>query len=148
MSERRGQNLALTVKNMRHIRSAAEKESRLFLKGPAAWVRARPPTAVERPQHKQHSQGQILASAFRQKPSKLFKLFPLRSTAALKKGLLEHLSGYEPTCHSCKTPQQSHPLSPPHEPLHRRAKRDPKAKMLYLQSFLRTSVSLGHVGRN
>ena len=28
-----------------------------------------------------------------------------------------------------------------------RAKRDPKAKMLYLQSFLRKSVSLGYVGR-
>jgi len=31
--------------------------------------------------------------------------------------------------------------------LHRRAKRDPKAKMLYLQSFLRKGVSLGYVGR-
>ena len=46
------------------------------------------------------------------------------------------------------SPQQSHPLSPLHEPLHWRAKRDPKAKMLYLQSFLRKGVSLGYVGRN
>ena len=45
-------------------------------------------------------------------------------------------------------PQQSHPLFPLREPLHGRAKRDPKAKMLYLQSFLRKGVSLGHVGRN
>ena len=45
-------------------------------------------------------------------------------------------------------PQQSHPLSLLHEPLHWRAKRDPKAKMLSLQSFLRKGVSLGYVGRN
>jgi hypothetical protein len=37
--------------------------------------------------------------------------------------------------------------SPLHEPLHWEAKRDPKAKMLYLQSFLRKGVSLGYVGR-
>ena len=35
-----------------------------------------------------------------------------------------------------------------HGPLHGRAKRDPKATMLYLQSLLRKGVSLGHVGRN
>ena len=33
------------------------------------------------------------------------------------------------------------------EPLHWRAKSDPKAKMLYLQSFPRKGVSLGYVGR-
>ena len=49
---------------------------------------------------------------------------------------------------SNQTPQQSHPLSPLHEPLQWRAKRDPKAKMLSLQSFLRNGVSLGYVGRN
>ena len=43
-------------------------------------------------------------------------------------------------------PQESHPVSPLHEPLHWRAKRDPKAKMLSLQSFLRKGVSLGYVG--
>ena len=42
-----------------------------------------------------------------------------------------------------------HPThSPLHEPLYWRAKRDPKAKMLSLQSFLRKGVSLGYVGRN
>ena len=46
-----------------------------------------------------------------------------------------------------KTPQQSHPLSPVHDPLHWRAKRDPKASMLSLQSFLRKGVSLSYVGR-
>ena len=35
-----------------------------------------------------------------------------------------------------------------HEPLHKRAKRDPKAKVLCLQSFLRKGVSLSYVGRN
>ena len=34
------------------------------------------------------------------------------------------------------------------EPLHWRAECDPKAKMLYLQSFLRKGVSLGYVGQN
>jgi hypothetical protein len=34
----------------------------------------------------------------------------------------------------------------PTEPLHWRAKRDPKAKMLFLQSFLLKGVSLGYVG--
>ena len=34
------------------------------------------------------------------------------------------------------------------EPLHRRAKRDAKAKMLFPQSFLRKGVSLGYVGLN
>ena len=43
---------------------------------------------------------------------------------------------------------QNHPLSPLHEPLHWRAERDPKAKKLSLQSFLRKGVSLGYVGRN
>ena len=47
-----------------------------------------------------------------------------------------------------QTPQQSHPLSLQHEPLHGRAKGDPKAQMLDLESFLRKGVSLGHVGRN
>ena len=47
-----------------------------------------------------------------------------------------------------QTLQQSHPLSPQHEPLHWRAKRDPKAKMLYLQSFVQKGVSLGYVGLN
>ena len=45
-------------------------------------------------------------------------------------------------------PQQSRPLSPLHEPLHWRAKRDPKAKMLFPQSFLRKGVSVAYVGRN
>ena len=40
-------------------------------------------------------------------------------------------------------PQQNHPLSPLHEPLHWRAKRDPKAKMLSLQSFLREGRVVG-----
>ena len=39
-------------------------------------------------------------------------------------------------------------ISSLHKPLHRRAKRDPEAKILPLQSFLRKGVSLGHVGRN
>ena len=39
-------------------------------------------------------------------------------------------------------------ISPLHEPLHGRAKRDPAAEMLYLQFLLRKSVSVGHVGRN
>jgi len=43
-------------------------------------------------------------------------------------------------------PQRNHPLSPLHESLHRRAKRDPEAEMLSLQSFLRKGVSLGYVG--
>ena len=42
--------------------------------------------------------------------------------------------------------------SPLHEPLHWKAKRDPKANMLslmlYLQSFLRKNVSMGYVGLN
>ena len=38
------------------------------------------------------------------------------------------------------------PLTRLHEPLHWRAKHDPKATMLYLQSFLRKGVSLGYVG--
>ena len=46
------------------------------------------------------------------------------------------------------SPQQNHPLSPLHEPLHWRAQRDPKAKMLYLQSFLWKSVLLSFVGLN
>jgi len=44
------------------------------------------------------------------------------------------------------------PTEPPTIPSTRvsawRAKRDPEAKMLSLQSFLRKGVSLGHVGRN
>ena len=40
-------------------------------------------------------------------------------------------------------PQQSHPLSPLHEPLRWRAKRDPKAYMLALQSFLREGRVVG-----
>ena len=44
-------------------------------------------------------------------------------------------------------PQQKHPLSSLHETLHWRAKRHPKAKMLYLQSFLQKGVSSGNVGR-
>jgi len=44
------------------------------------------------------------------------------------------------------------PTEPPTIPSARasawRAKRDPEAKMLSLQSFLRKGVSLGHVGRN
>jgi len=47
-----------------------------------------------------------------------------------------------------QTPQQNHPLSPLHEPLHWTAKRDPEALMLSLQSFLRKGVSLGYVGLN
>ena len=47
-----------------------------------------------------------------------------------------------------QTPQQSHPLSPLHEPLHKRAKRDPNAKILSLQFFLRKGVSSGYVGSN
>jgi len=35
-----------------------------------------------------------------------------------------------------------------HEPLHWRAKRDPKTEMLSLQFFLRKGVSLAYVGRN
>ena len=42
-----------------------------------------------------------------------------------------------------QTPQQSRPLSPLHEPLQRRAKCDPKAKMLSLQSFLREGRVVG-----
>ena len=42
--------------------------------------------------------------------------------------------------------QESHPLSPLHDPLHWRAKSDPKANMLSLQSFLRKGVSLAYVG--
>ena len=34
-----------------------------------------------------------------------------------------------------------------HEPVHWRAEHDPKAEMLYLQSFPRKGVSLGYVGR-
>ncbi|KAJ1472749.1 hypothetical protein T484DRAFT_1974656 [Baffinella frigidus] len=44
--------------------------------------------------------------------------------------------------------EEDHPLSPLHEHLHWRAKRDPKAKMLSLQSFLRKGVALAYVGRN
>ena len=44
-------------------------------------------------------------------------------------------------------PQQNHPSSHLHEPLHWRAKCDPKAYMLSLQSFQRKGVSLGYVGR-
>ena len=39
-------------------------------------------------------------------------------------------------------------FTPLHEPLHWRAKRDPKANMLSLQSLLRNGVSLAYVGRN
>jgi len=39
--------------------------------------------------------------------------------------------------------QQNHPLSPLHEPLLWRAKRDPKAYMLSLQSFLREGRVVG-----
>ena len=46
-----------------------------------------------------------------------------------------------------QVPPQNQPLSPLHEPLHWRAKRDPKAKMLSLQFFLRKGVSLGYVER-
>ena len=42
-----------------------------------------------------------------------------------------------------QTPQQSHPLSPLHEPLHWRAKRDPKAQMISLQSSLREGRVVG-----
>ena len=42
-----------------------------------------------------------------------------------------------------QTPQQSHPLSPLHEPLLWRAKRDPKAYMLSLQSFPREGRVVG-----
>ena len=45
-----------------------------------------------------------------------------------------------------QTPQQNHPISFLHEPLYWSAKRDPKAKMLHLQSFLRKGVSLGYAG--
>ena len=44
--------------------------------------------------------------------------------------------------------RRTNPLSPLHEPLHWRAKRDPRAKMLSLQSFLRKGVSVAYVGRN
>ena len=40
------------------------------------------------------------------------------------------------------------PLSPLREPLRWKAERDPNAKMLFLQSFLRKGVSSGYVGRN
>ena len=40
-------------------------------------------------------------------------------------------------------PQQNHPLSPLHEPLHWRVKRDPKALMLSLQSFQREGRVVG-----
>ena len=43
-------------------------------------------------------------------------------------------------------PQQNHPVSSLHEPLHWKVKRDPKANMISLQSFLRKGVSLGYVG--
>ena len=45
-----------------------------------------------------------------------------------------------------QTPQKNHPLSPLHEPLHWRTKRDPKAEILSLHSFVRKGVSLGYVG--
>ena len=44
-------------------------------------------------------------------------------------------------------PQQSLPLSPLHEPLHWRAKRDMRAYIFFLQSFLRNGLSLGYVER-
>jgi len=44
---------------------------------------------------------------------------------------------------SLYTRSQSHPLSPLHEPLHWRAKRDPKAQLLSLQSFLREGRVVG-----
>ncbi len=47
---------------------------------------------------------------------------------------------------SNQTPQEDHPVPPLHEPLHWRAKRDPKAHMLSLQSFLRKGVVLAYVG--
>ena len=43
-------------------------------------------------------------------------------------------------------PQEDHPVPPLHEPLHWRAKRAPKARMLSLQSFLPNGVVLAHVG--
>ena len=48
---------------------------------------------------------------------------------------------------TAQLPQQNHPLVSLHEHLHWRAKRDPKAKMLYLQSFPWKGVSLGYAGR-
>ena len=42
-----------------------------------------------------------------------------------------------------KHPNRGATHYPVHEPLHRRAKRDPKAKMVSLQSFPRKGVSLG-----
>ncbi len=44
-------------------------------------------------------------------------------------------------------PQGDHPLPPVHEPLFWKAKRDPKAKILCLQSLLRNGMSLTYVGR-
>ena len=43
--------------------------------------------------------------------------------------------------------QQSHPLSPLHEPLHGELNAIRKQKMLSLQSFLRKGMPLGYVGR-
>ena len=42
--------------------------------------------------------------------------------------------------------RQNRPLSPLREPLHWKAKRDLKAKMISLQSLLWKGVSLGYVG--
>ena len=43
---------------------------------------------------------------------------------------------------------QSFPVCDCNEPLPWKVERDPKAKMLYLQSFLRKGVWLGYVGLN
>ena len=69
-------------------------------------------------------------------------------TMSLLKADLGSVRGRARSSGSTQPPQQSHPLSPLHEPLQWRAKRDPKAKMLSLQSFLRNGVSLGYGGRN
>jgi hypothetical protein len=69
-------------------------------------------------------------------------------TMSLLKADLGSVRGRARSSGLTQPPQQSHPLSPLHEPLQWRAKRDPKAKMLSLQSFLRNGVSLGYGGRN
>ena len=74
-------------------------------------------------------------------------ILQLRDTMSLRKADLGLVSvsehGNQLVC--LHKPQQSHPLSPLHEPLHWRAK---KHKCFFCSPFYVEGVSLGHVGRN
>ena len=70
-------------------------------------------------------------------------ILQLRDTMSLIKADLGSVCARVRSSGLAQPPQQDHPLSPLHEPLHWRAKRDPRAQLLSLQSFQREGRVVG-----